>query len=290
MKKILSVFAAAAVLFGFASCSGDLHDAEPLQMTKIIGDMNGASADMVVSGTTSTYTFTYDSSWAAWGGGSGKMFFKVLKVWDNWATAGWGPDTETALVLNGDAVEGKQGGGQANFACTGLVAGTEYTITSVSEGEKVKVSLTGPEPLPAVDGDLSAINATTMAQVGAYFEIKGGSFGGEGKYNFNKVGNDYVARAVVTIPSGSKSGWSNDHYACWGKIGIGDGKTINYADKQWTAGKVALDTPVDLIFLPKDHVNFEIDEVIGGTTSEEVTYMIEVRATASGCTIKATKL
>ena len=26
MKKLLSVFAAAAVLFGFASCSGDLHD------------------------------------------------------------------------------------------------------------------------------------------------------------------------------------------------------------------------------------------------------------------------
>ena len=26
MKKILSVFAAAALLFGFASCSGDLHD------------------------------------------------------------------------------------------------------------------------------------------------------------------------------------------------------------------------------------------------------------------------
>ena len=26
MKKLLSVFAAAAVLFGFASCSGDMHD------------------------------------------------------------------------------------------------------------------------------------------------------------------------------------------------------------------------------------------------------------------------
>ena len=26
MKKLLSVFAAVAMLFGFASCSGDLHD------------------------------------------------------------------------------------------------------------------------------------------------------------------------------------------------------------------------------------------------------------------------
>ena len=50
-------------------------------------------------------------------------------------------DAETNLVLNGDAVEGKQGGGQSNFVCTGLVAGTEYTITSVSEGDKVKVTI-----------------------------------------------------------------------------------------------------------------------------------------------------
>ena len=41
MKKILSVFAAAAVLFGFVSCSGDLHDQEPLQLPFIIGDMFG---------------------------------------------------------------------------------------------------------------------------------------------------------------------------------------------------------------------------------------------------------
>lgn len=288
MKKILSLIAAGVMALGLIGCSGDLHDSEPLQMTKIIGDMNSGSVDMVVSGTTSTYTFTYDSSWAAWGGGSGKMFFKVLKVWDNWATAGWGPDAETNLVLNGDAVEGKQGGGQANFVCTGLVAGTEYTITSVSEGDKVKVSLTGPEPLPAEDGDLSAINSTTMAQVGAYFEIKGGSFGGEGKYNFNKDGDDYVARAVVTIPSGTANGWGSDHFACWGKIGIGDGTTIKYADKQWNAGMVALDATLDLDFSAT--ANFEIDDTIGATTTEDVTYIIEVRATASGCTIKATKL
>ena len=33
MKKLLSVFAAAAMLFGFASCSGDLHDAQIIDLT-----------------------------------------------------------------------------------------------------------------------------------------------------------------------------------------------------------------------------------------------------------------
>ena len=47
MKKLLTgAVAALALLFGFASCSGDLHDDEALQLPYIIGDMNG---DGVVS-------------------------------------------------------------------------------------------------------------------------------------------------------------------------------------------------------------------------------------------------
>ena len=43
MKKLLSVFAAAAMLFGFASCSGDLHDAQIIDLTGygIRGTMTG---------------------------------------------------------------------------------------------------------------------------------------------------------------------------------------------------------------------------------------------------------
>ena len=35
MKKILSVFAAAALLFGFASCSGDLHDVSAVDLSAL---------------------------------------------------------------------------------------------------------------------------------------------------------------------------------------------------------------------------------------------------------------
>ena len=90
MKKLITgALAALALLFGFASCSGDLHDDEALQLPYIIGDMNGDGTDMTsVNGNISTYTFTYDASWAAWGGGSGKMYFKLLKVIDGWKTPG----------------------------------------------------------------------------------------------------------------------------------------------------------------------------------------------------------
>ena len=65
MKKLLSVFAAVAMLFGFASCSGDLHDAVQADSTilgeaGIIGTINGWTAAKMtkVDDTTYTYIFT----------------------------------------------------------------------------------------------------------------------------------------------------------------------------------------------------------------------------------------
>ena len=74
MKKILSVFAAAALLFGFASCSGDLHDMNDAPIverpTVIVGAMNydggNVFSEMVkVDELTSSYTFIYKSSMSA---------------------------------------------------------------------------------------------------------------------------------------------------------------------------------------------------------------------------------
>ena len=50
MKKLLSVFAAAAMLFGFASCSGDLHDdnQDPFAATKsvfLVGGIGDSVSD-----------------------------------------------------------------------------------------------------------------------------------------------------------------------------------------------------------------------------------------------------
>ena len=61
MKKLLSVFAAVAMLFGFASCSGDLHDKEytPINLDGFVisGGWGSWTGNLVegLSGTTATY-------------------------------------------------------------------------------------------------------------------------------------------------------------------------------------------------------------------------------------------
>lgn len=64
MKKLLSVFAAAAMLFGFASCSGDLHDAQIIDLTGygIRGTMNNYDAGSqipLVANEDGTYSAEY---------------------------------------------------------------------------------------------------------------------------------------------------------------------------------------------------------------------------------------
>ena len=64
MKKLLSVFAAAAMLFGFASCSGDLLDAQIIDLTGygIRGTMTGwdAAADIpLVDNGDGTYSISF---------------------------------------------------------------------------------------------------------------------------------------------------------------------------------------------------------------------------------------
>lgn len=282
MKKlIMSAITAAALLFGFASCAGDLHDDEALQLPFIIGDMNDSGAEMTtVEGNVSTYKFTYDASWNAWGGGSGKMYFKLLKLNDNWETPGWGSTSESdnaILEVNGDAVAGKQGGGQANFEAKGLVNGKEYTITATTSKNDVTVALTGyvkPDPIAA---DLTAINATTMAQPNAYIEIKGDAWGDSivGKYFFNKSGDDYVAVIPFAIASDAENGWGTDHLQAWGKIGVGDNDTVAAGDKQFNYADGSLNFDATN--------NIDISRIVAGTKG-----IITVKATAEGCTLVAT--
>lgn len=279
MKKILSVFAAAALLFGFASCNGDLHDKETLQLPFIIGDMNGSGTEMTsVDGNVSTYTFTYNSSWNAWGGGSGTMYFKLLKINDNWATPGWGSTSTSdnaVLEVNGEAVAGKQGGGQANFEAKGLVNGKEYTITATTTNNDVSVALTGYVKPAPVEADLSAINATTMAQPNAYIEIKGDAWNNAivGKYFFNKIEDDYVAIIPFAIPSDATNGWGTDHLQAWGKIAVGDNDLVVSTERQfnYSAGELNFDATN----------NIDIETILPGTKG-----IIKVTADADGCKVE----
>ena len=118
MKKILSVFAAAAVLFGFASCNGDLHaDIAPEQMY-IIGALSSSTWDKTEPMTTvSTGVYTITTEFLA------NSEFKLIKVadkgGDSWPAAQdqWGSDRFSSE------------GAAANFKLGNSAAG-KYKITA----------------------------------------------------------------------------------------------------------------------------------------------------------------
>ena len=90
MKKLLSVFAAAAMLFGFASCSGDLHDAQIIDLTGygIRGTMTGwAEADDIplVDNGDGTYSISFAAQDPD---GTGLEKIAVIELGDgSWNTA-----------------------------------------------------------------------------------------------------------------------------------------------------------------------------------------------------------
>ena len=150
MKKLLSVFAAAAMLFGFASCSGDLHDVnqDPFAATKSvflvggIGDSVSDSSQYIkhfdgsekvldqvgyeipLNNGKISFEFTYTGK-DSWSAGDGKHAFTIMSnVDDGWneAIARWG---------NGNIEVGKEGAieiSSSNIILSGLEAGTKYTL------------------------------------------------------------------------------------------------------------------------------------------------------------------
>ena len=278
MKKLLSVFAAAAMLFGFASCSGDLHDVSYVAPVKyVMGDItNGSPAEMTVDGMTSTYKFTYAGSMTAWGGGAGAVNFKVAPnadagglVW----TEAW---SDAKVTLNGPATTSSVLNA-GNITCSDLVDGIEYTLTVTADIACVKIAITGPVPEPAVAVDLSAINATTMAQPNAYISINGDAWSDAtvGKYFFNKKGDAYVAVIPFDIPANATNGWKDTAYQAWGKIGVGDSVKVKFAEKQFNFASGKLD------FSATNNIDF--DNIVAGTKG-----VITVTATADECTCVAT--
>ena len=147
MKKLLSVFAAAAMLFGFASCSGDLHDVnqDPFAATKSVFLVGGIGDSVVDSSQylsigveglgqkgyevplkdgkfSVEFTYTGADGWSA---GAGKHAFTIMSNVD----AGW--DAAIARWGNGKIEVGKEGAieiSSSNIILEGLEAGTKYTL------------------------------------------------------------------------------------------------------------------------------------------------------------------
>lgn len=150
MKKLLSVFAAAAMLFGLASCSGDLHDVnqDPFAATKSvflvggIGDSVSDSSQYIkhfdgsekvldqvgyeipLNNGKISFEFTYTGK-DSWSAGDGKHAFTIMSN----VNAGW--DAAIARWGNGKIEVGKEGAieiSSSNIILEGLEAGTKYTL------------------------------------------------------------------------------------------------------------------------------------------------------------------
>ena len=141
MKKIFSVFAAVAMLFGFASCSGDLHDYEYNETCiglylagDIQADKDNRGKLKYVDETTQTYEFKYDSSVNTyWGGAKGTINFKLCTDATTWKQDFGGKmDIPVFLNLNDDFVtlepRNAANSNPGNIKVENLIDGKTYKI------------------------------------------------------------------------------------------------------------------------------------------------------------------
>lgn len=165
MKKLITgAVAALAVLFGFASCSGDLHDVENTPYTNDANKvyfLGGISASTMESSVEATkkgfdntqcyevpmtdgkikFTFTYSGS-DTWVAGDGATAFAIVAD----ATSNWDAANKMRWMTGSDGVAvGSSAsllvGSSANVKITGLSAGTQYTVEAelTSAGGTIKV-------------------------------------------------------------------------------------------------------------------------------------------------------
>lgn len=292
MKKLLSIFAVAAVLFGFASCSGDLHDMAAPDALYIVGDMAAAHTAMEKNGSSFTYTLTYANNMNAWGGGAGTANFKFTFTpdWSSATSLGNDEDTAPAIAATADDAEEfvlTEGGNPGNITVDGFVAGEEYTFTvTVDATGKYTVTIVGTVDNGLQEfADVSAIDASTVVQEGAYLKFEGSScalFDGL-KIYFN--GTTTAVAYVVADKDYDFSNWGMDHFAAWFKFYAGQGVALRQASKQFGAGSTTMGTAYTIDQSGATN-NLEITDM---TVSENDVFKVTVDA-SSDATIMIEKL
>ena len=233
MKKILSVFAAAALLFGFASCNGDLHDDIAPEQMYIIGALSSSTWDKTEPMTTvSTGVYTITTEFSA------ESEFKLIKVADkgdsSWSAAQdqWGSNGFSST------------GGAANFKLGNSAAGkykvTVNIMTNSLEVENANTIISGTivpvGAAPVIRGDIvdKDWNCTSM------------NAEGDGTYTYitkdsdNK--GDQIVILLMTEAEAQANSWSNSRlYVNPGGIKIGEktaldaiGEKVNGKDNNTT--------------------------------------------------------
>lgn len=166
MKKILTIFVAAAMLLGLASCSGDLHnDMDPAKVAMLQGEKKTFLDTADICGTVNkwtgaaltkvdetTYTYTFVADPNIENTNDGKLFnFSIREVAGSW-TAGnrWCGDYDAE---GGDAVHGVKVGEEntmvwsdkpnpSHFELRDTVPNTTYIITiKITDEDKKNLSV-----------------------------------------------------------------------------------------------------------------------------------------------------
>lgn len=156
MKKlIISAIAATSLLFGFASCSGDLHDVEDTPYVNnanavyILGGISSSTMEDKVKATETAFadtkaykvaldndgnfkfTFTYSGT-DSWSAGVGNTAFAIAadisNAWDGVNAARWETGSDGVSVGSETSLAKSNPTAANNAKITGLSAGTMYTV------------------------------------------------------------------------------------------------------------------------------------------------------------------
>lgn len=229
MKKLITgAVAALALLFGFASCSGDLHDsvvsnlyAEGDFCTEKVGNNNVRLPFVMKKGSDTEQICVlprYDASkMNAWGGGSGTVNFKITR--DEWGWAkDWGGKKDIAVELSVNSqewldLEGRDAvnSNPGNIVLKDLADGNIYTLIAKYDAPSEKLSLkcigavTDYPILKAVitdDSEGSELTAALSKEV-----------------ILTRTGTSYSSDVFVPTKDGSVSYYLTNGYLYWGADG-----------------------------------------------------------------------
>lgn len=218
MKKLITgAVAALALLFGFASCSGDLHDDEknPIDLSGgyyLVGSMTGSwtnNATTVVAFQETETAGSYDVPFSA---DAAEVAFAFIPTPGSWAGQIGGDKMVAGTLPSGAKFESKDNGnGGENGTISGLEADGKYklTVTALDDGTlKIDCSSNVPPTPYYLDG---------MYLVGDVFKTSGK----ENAFNFSS--ENLLWGAITTEATGVVT-YTKDikAIATAGELGIND--------------------------------------------------------------------
>ena len=304
MKKILtSVIAAAALLFGFAGCSGDLHDKPDgtiLQDAGIIGSINDWIAEKMTEVDESTYTYTFVATEETAQFSVQEEFGKWSSRWCGNNSAGVPEAAETTKIEPGCDLQKMVYSTEADpthVQISGLSINSEYRITVKIEDPskkilscKIESTKEGGEPAPAlptpyyfdglylVGGCFKIGDMTNLWSFGPANLIYGASVKKTGIVTYTK---DIVAVATEGEMGINDSSWKNKQKGSGVTIAAGaDYVELNGDEGNFKVSGLKVDSAyrVYIQTTPEKVVSVKIEEICLYTLTFEITGLEEGNA------------